>query len=240
MLTFMNDSRHDNASRTSSEANNSEINVARAMIRILISSLALGLVGCHGPVAGLFPAEQDAVTVHVASYGYHADLVIPTDQIDPTIWPAYFGADRKRFLAVGWGDRGFYTHPDASPDLWTTSLALFFPTPTVMHVLETDRPIDQQYRGYDRQTIQLSRTGFDLLCAHVRDGFNRQPSGDPIRIGQGLWPDSLFYEGSGFYMMPFTCNTWCAQALRAAGCPITPIWAVTRENIMWQIDFFDQ
>jgi hypothetical protein len=33
-----------------------------------------------------------------------------------------------------------------------------------------------------------------------------------------------------------TCNVWTARALRAAGFPITPVWALTAANVMFQVE----
>ena len=35
-----------------------------------------------------------------------------------------------------------------------------------------------------------------------------------------------------------TCNKWVAQALRSAGCPITPFYALTADNVIYQVAKF--
>jgi Protein of unknown function (DUF2459) len=50
-----------------------------------------------------------------------------------------------------------------------------------------------------------------------------------------LYGDSKFYSARGRYHLLYTCNTWIADALRAAGLPITPVYAMTAGNLMWQV-----
>ena len=48
------------------------------------------------------------------------------------------------------------------------------------------------------------------------------------------WGDRDFYVARDKYFLLRTCNTWTARALRSAGLPITPLYAVTAGNVMGQ------
>ena len=54
-------------------------------------------------------------------------------------------------------------------------------------------------------------------------------------LDSGLYGDSIFVEARGRYILPYTCNVWTGRALRNAGFPITPIYAVGRRNTIWQV-----
>ena len=53
-------------------------------------------------------------------------------------------------------------------------------------------------------------------------------------LGPGQAPVSRFYPARERYYLWRTCNTWTARALRAAGVPITPLYAITAGNVMYQ------
>jgi hypothetical protein len=49
----------------------------------------------------------------------------------------------------------------------------------------------------------------------VHDG-----SGNPRLVGPGRFPGSQFYAAEHGYSLAYTCNTWVADALHAAGLPV--------------------
>jgi hypothetical protein len=58
-------------------------------------------------------------------------------------------------------------------------------------------------------------------CETHRDGSGgRGRRRAAVRIAPGPYPESAFYASSGTYSLDYTCNTWTATALKAAGLPI--------------------
>ena len=52
----------------------------------------------------------------------------------------------------------------------------------------------------------------------------------------GVFGRVVIYAATGRYSLVNTCNTWIAEALRAGGCPITPVWAVTAGSVLFQAE----
>jgi len=203
--------------------------------RVLVALIAgLAVAACLGPVRELYPPRPgDAtVTVHVVRHGWHSGLVIPRDQIPSTAWPEPARFPAARFLEVGWGDRAFYQSPDAGIRLAVA--ASLASEGSVLHVVGLDRVPAEHYAHAEIIPVVLSAHGADALARFVSRAYARDEAGRPIDLGPGLYPGSRFYAATSRYSLVYTCNSWIASALRAGGCPITPAWALTASNLMFQ------
>ena len=192
----------------------------------------MALTACLGPVRDLYPPRPgDAtVTVHVLRQGWHSGLVIPRERLPPEAWPE--PAPGTQFLELGWGDRAFYQSPDAG--LALALEASFASGGSVLHVTGLDRSPEERFPRAEITTIELSARGAEALARFVARAYARDASGAPIDLGPGLHPGSRFYAATGRYSLFHTCNSWIAEALRAGGCPITPAWALTGGNLVFQ------
>jgi uncharacterized protein (TIGR02117 family) len=205
-------------------------------------AILLALVGsvasCRGPVASLFPpaAGEPPVTVHVIDHGWHTGLVVPRAAIPPGAWPEHRDFPDAEALEIGWGDRAFYQATDVT--VWMALRAAFASEGSVLHVVGLRRHVAETLPGTDILAIALSRAGFSALVRYIEDSHARDADGRAVPLGPGLHGDSRFYLAAGRYTLLETCNTWIARALRAAGCPITPAFAVTAGNVMWQARAF--
>lgn len=190
--------------------------------------------GCAGPIQGLYPPEAgDPVTsVYVVSHGWHTGLVVNRRDIPEGIWPEHNDFPNSDYLEVGWGDRDFYQA--AEPTSGLALKAAFWPTASVLHVAGFRGPVERFLGGAERIEIGLSPRGFRALTAFIQDAYARDESGKAIPLGPGQYGQSRFYLARETYFLLKTCNTWIARALRAAGCPVTPLYAVTAGNVMYQ------
>jgi uncharacterized protein (TIGR02117 family) len=207
---------------------------ARVWAVLVAVAAGLCVVACLGPVRDLHPPRsgEAAVTVHVVRHGWHSGLVIRRDQIPPAAWPEQARFPAARFLEVGWGDRVFYQSPDAGIRLAIeASLAS---EGSVLHVAGLDLPPAEHFAHAEITPVVLSARGADALAHFVSRAYARDAAGRPIDLGPGLYPGSRFYAATGRYSLVYTCNSWIAGALRAAGCPITPAWALTAGNLTFQ------
>ena len=86
--------------------------------------------------------------------------------------------------------------------------------------------------------IAVSGRGFDRLVTFIQEAHARDEAGRAIPLGPGQYGNSRFYLAREKYFLLKTCNTWTARALRAAGAPITPLYALTAGNVMSQARAF--
>ena len=205
---------------------------------ISLTALALLATGCLGPKKNLFPPAAGAPhkTVHVVSHGWHTGVIVSRADIPTNVWPAQPDFAQFESLEVGWGDDGFYR-----ADKITTAItlkALFWPTPSVLHVVGFNGPPEREFPESKVMRVEFSPEGFTALCAQIDHEFTKTSHGKPIPLGPGLYGESEFYRANQSYYFPKTCNWWTAQTLRAGGCPVTPLWSVTAGSVMRQVKKF--
>ncbi len=186
--------------------------------------------GCVGSKKALFPPAPGALTrtVYVVNQGgLHTGFAVERADIPEPLWPAKRDYPKARYLEVGWGDDDGY-RKDLTPRI--VLKGLFWPTRSVLQLDGFTKSLDENFN--DPRTViievKLSEPGFENLCRHISETHARDGSGKPIALGDD------WYRARGKYCVFKTCNTWVASGLRAAGCPITPAWCITRGPLLYQ------
>jgi len=193
-------------------------------------------VGCLGPVSSLYPedAAERPIAVMLVSHGWHTGLVLEREHVLPYL-PDSALLPAQRYLEFGWGDARYYPHPD--PGLRELLSAALLPGPSVMHIVGMHNHPAVQFPASSVILLQLSAKGLTQMGRFLQQSL--QLSGDDealVPVAEGLYGDSIFVSARGLYMLPRTSNTWTASALRAAGLPITPAYALGQGNLMWQAE----
>ncbi|HEU5319692.1 MAG TPA: DUF2459 domain-containing protein [Methylomirabilota bacterium] len=204
---------------------------------LLLTVGAAGLVlaaGCAGPVRDLFPpaAGEGVASVWVVSHGWHTGIAVRREDIPEAVWPEHRDLPRSEFIEVGWGNEDFYLAPRGT--LWLAVKAVAWPTPSVLHVVAFDGPVRRFFPGHEVVEVRVSAPGFRRLASFFENAYARDASGDVLPLGPGQYRSSRFYRARERYFLVKTCNTWTAQALRATGAPVTPVYALTAGNVMGQ------
>ncbi|MBI2562067.1 MAG: DUF2459 domain-containing protein, partial [candidate division NC10 bacterium] len=202
---------------------------------ILIAAVLIAS-GCRGPIASLYPpaAPERTKTVWVVDHGWHTGLVVRRADIPEAIWPEHRDVPGSTFLEVAWGNRDFYIAEH--PTLAMALKAAFVPTESVLHVAGFSQPPAEYFPAADEiLVLDVSLRGFEELVRFVHEEYARDAEGRVIKLAPGQYPGSTFYLARGTYHLLNTCNTWVARALRAAGLPTTPAYAITAGNVMFQL-----
>jgi len=193
---------------------------------------------CLGPVQNLYPSKPgDPVkTIYVVSHGWHTGLVLNINDMATSKLrvPDFF--QQSKSVEFGWGDEGFYKSEEFS--LWLTVKAALLPTPTVLHVVDLRYSVDTHFPASGIVKVDLSENGFKKLCTYIESSFLKNEQGNFIETGPGIYGRSRFYRSKENYFFPKTCNVWTASALRTAGCPITPLYAIRAINVFNQTKKF--
>jgi uncharacterized protein (TIGR02117 family) len=202
-----------------------------------LAYLLLALVGTLIPAQEARPTEG-TIPVYVVSNGFHTDLLVPLDtarlpwwqQLAPVVAPA---CRRAAYLSLGWGDEGFYLDSfEGMPGAGTTLAAVFWPTPSLMHVgfwAHPPAPDPARVARLEVSPAQLAR-----LLAYAEASFARQPSGKLQFRQAGYGPHDYFFTAQGHYHLFFTCNNWTNQALAQAGLPAS-WWSPFAQGVMWRV-----
>lgn len=192
-------------------------------------SLSLFTIGCVGANKSLYPPRsgEPARTVYVINHSIlHTGVAVQRADIPLGVWPASHDYARFRYLEVGWGEDDGYRKP-LTPR--TAFHALRGSTKTVM--------LCGGFNQFDNPkvtvvAVNLSERGFDRLCQHIAQTYALDESNRPILLAKG------WYRARGRYSGFHNCNTWVAQGLRVAGCPINPTISITPRPLLLQVRQF--
>jgi uncharacterized protein (TIGR02117 family) len=171
------------------------------------------------------------VTIYVKSNGVHTDLIVPlkTKQIDwTTVFPfknTKVQDTNARFLALGWGDKGFYLNTPTWGDLTfkTAFKAMFGLSTSALHTTF----LDSVETTKTCKEIKMNEKEYRLLVRYINRSITFNPKSKAIFIPtKAVYGDNdAFYEALGSYHMFSTCNTWTNSALKCSNkkaCLWTP------------------
>jgi hypothetical protein len=185
--------------------------------------------GCAGPIHSLYPprAGETPRSIYVINHGaLHTGLAVKRSDIPRGVWTAQRDYAGSKYLEVGWGDDDGYRKP-LTVGIAAKALAGSKRTVLLSDGFDTLRAKLAEPRFTVIQ-IDLSQRGFARLCQHIEQTYALDESRQPIRLGQG------WYRARGTYSAFHTCNTWAAEGLRQAGCPINPVLCLTPGPLLSQ------
>jgi hypothetical protein len=200
---------------------------------ISLAGVLLLTAGCAGPIKSLYPprAGERARTVYVINHGaLHTGLAVKRSEIPRGVWPANQDYAGSRYLEVGWGDDDGYRKP-LTAGIAAKALLGSKRTVLLSDGFSTLRTKISKPR-FAVIEVALSPRGFVRLCQHIEQTYATGPSGRPLRLGEG------WYRARGTYSAFHTCNTWVAEGLRQAGCPISPAYCLTPGPLLHQVRQF--
>lgn len=169
-------------------------------------------------------ANHDAgdISIYIMTNGVHTDIVVPVKNeiMDWSTVTRFEHTESKdttfRYVAFGWGDKGFYLQTPQWSDLKFSVAfkAMFHLGSTAMHVdfcsvMRTSKNCKE---------IKISKAAYQKLVQYLKNSFKYDEQGNVIQIetkDDGYGRDDAFYEAKGAYDLFNTCNTWANSALKA-------------------------
>jgi uncharacterized protein (TIGR02117 family) len=211
-----------------------KMRVQHAGLYFLLVLLALLGTGCLGPRQGLFPPKPGERTesVYVVTHGWHTGLAIKRAAIPPTLIPEKADFPKAEYLEIGWGDDAWYRAKKGT--IAKGFRAMFLCDRSVFHVVGFSGTPAEFFPESRITRVDVSESGFTNLCEFISTQFVQETNEPAPPLQPGLYGDSYFYRAQWRYYCLKTCNYWTASALREAGCPITPIYAVPSGNVLYQ------
>ena len=192
----------------------------------ILSAFVLSRVEIKGKTA-----LTNDVTIYIMTNGVHTDIVVPVKnaQIDWSKEIKYENTVRpditKKYLALGWGDKGFYLETPTWADLkfCTAFKAAFGINTTAIHATFYSAVNE----GKSCKRICLSKKQYCCLINFIQKSFKKDVNGhyQNIRTRAYYSESDAFYEAVGRYNLFYTCNTWTNNGLKACGqkaCLWTP------------------
>lgn len=182
------------------------------------------LVGMTIPVNSNYEYSESEIQFYVISNGVHTDICLPV-RSEVFDWTTFIMTQDFKdlsnvpdFIAIGWGDKGFYLDTPTWADLkLSTALnAIFLPSETAMHITYYDSSPQESERIVK---CSMDRHEYQKLIEYIKASFefNGKQVGAKLIAGKGYTLKDNFYEANGSYWGLKTCNTWTNDALKIAG-----------------------
>jgi len=161
------------------------------------------------------------IEVFIITNGVHTDIVVPVESqfYDWSKDIQYGGvADSTyKYLAMGWGDKGFYLETPTWAEL-KVSVALkaaFGLSTTAMHcTFYKSMTINERCKS-----MWMSENQYERLVNYIKNSLEQTETNNfmvvdtKVRYGN----TDIFYEANGSYGLFKTCNTWANEGLKVSG-----------------------
>jgi uncharacterized protein (TIGR02117 family) len=206
-----------------------------ASLRSAILLVLLLACASAGPIADpqSHREREKARRVFVVNHGWHSAVVVAKADIPEGLWPEIGDFPDADYLEFGWGDRDYYQAPD--PGLGSALKAAFWSSGSVLHVVAFKGAVENYFPHSEIVEIALPEDAFQPLIQFISETFSRSDAAPPVETRPGLYGNSRFYPARGRFHLFRTCNTWVAEALRSGGLPISPAYAISAGNLMYQV-----
>ncbi len=132
----------------------------------------------------------------------------------------------------GFGKRTFIT---AKVESFAELIMGPVPGPGAIQVIGLGADPDEAYGPGQVIRLSLQPSQADRLSDFIWDQIGRTHAGQPRLVSPGLFPGSLFYASSQGYGLAYTCNTWSARALQAAGLRVDPDGIILPNGLFKQV-----
>jgi len=164
------------------------------------------------------------VSIYIKTNGVHTDIVMPVkNEIINWNQEILFSnthledTGNIQWLAMGWGDKGFYLETPTWDDLKfsTAFKAAFALSTTAIHTTFYSNLTENK----SCKKIMISNAQYKRLVDYIHLSFKQNENGQPIPIvtNANYNKADAFYEGVGHYSMFKTCNSWANAALKSCG-----------------------
>jgi len=158
-------------------------------------------------------STEDDVIIYLSTNGVHTDFVVPVvHEVMDWHTKVEQPLNGAKWLAFGWGDKGFYIDTPSWSDLRiTTALsALSGVGESAMHVTAYTTLIQDEHTV----ELKLSKKEYQALVYYIDASFDKKREAYQRIEVEGYHQSDAFYEARGSYSLFYTCNTWVNQGLK--------------------------
>jgi uncharacterized protein (TIGR02117 family) len=181
-----------------------------------------------GPAAG----SAALATIYLVKQRWHTGVGFAAKDLEPPLASMRMAFPGARYLLFGFGDRHYLLSRHQGIGVL---LAALWPGPGVILVTGVTTSLQESFGSHN-----VARLGVGLAQARELERFVRRSlapaGGAPALLAPGPYGASLYYASTQRYSALHTCNTWTAEALRAASLPVSStgvefagqVWAQVR------------
>jgi len=179
------------------------------------------------------PSETSCKTIFIVHNSWHAAIVLSRSDLSLDALPELADFPEAKFIEFSWGDQDFF--PDPNSGIWAALRAAFWSGGSVLHLVGFNENVGQFYRGAEIFELRLAPAAQRQLIHFISQTFARPTSNNRAQARPGLFAYSRFYPATAKFSVLRTCNTWVAEALAAAGVPISPGTVLTAGSLASQL-----
>ena len=202
---------------------------------LLGATLLLAAAFAHG---GSCAADQFSCRpVFIIHDDWHAAIVLRASDISAismTALPELSDFPDALFIEFSWGDQDYF--PDPNSGVWAALRAALWSAGSVLHLAGFSVDPGQFYPGAKIIELRLESTAYRQMLDFISQTFARQPPNLRAPARPGLFAYSRFYPAQTRFSILRTCNSWVAEALEAAGLPLSPRWVITASHLASQLE----
>lgn len=182
-----------------------------------------------------FAENQKEIPIYILTNGVHTDIVLPIKN-EYHDWTSQLKFEHTKskdttyqFVALGWGDKGFYLETPTWADLKASTAvkAATGLSSSAMHVTFYKSLKENK----SCKKIQISLENYKKMIAFINESFQTK-SGEFLKIETDAvyGKQDVFYEANGSYSLFYTCNSWANQALKTANQKAA-LWTISDSGI---------
>lgn len=179
-----------------------------------------------------YATEPKVAVVYVIDRGWHTDIGLAAESISPPLEMLLQRFPEARYLVFGFGERAWFVAEHINP---FEAIRALFPSPAAILVTALHISPEAAYRAEHVVVLPLSASGLKGLHAYLWSYFAKDQNTLKPPIAAGPNAESAFYASEVNYDATFTCNTWTAGALAAAGVPLEPGGIVFAHQVMSRV-----
>jgi uncharacterized protein (TIGR02117 family) len=207
----------------------------RSMTYLLGATLLLAVAAfAHGSCA----AEQTSGnSVFIVHDRWHAAIVLRASDISAisiAALPELGDFPDAEFIEFSWGDQDYF--PDPNSGVWAALRAAIWSGGSVLHLVGFNDKVETLYPGAKMTELRLDANGYQQLVEFISQTFARPAAKIRAPASPGLFAYSRFYPARTHFSVLRTCNSWVAEALEAAGLPLSPRLVFTAGNLASQLE----
>jgi hypothetical protein len=182
----------------------------------LLAGVAAALADCASippPAAG-----PVAATITIVERSWHTDVCLNTADADAWVTAYARGFDGARALCFGFGERQYVVRGDHGV---FTMLSAMLPSRSALLMTALRDTPAAAFGAANVVPLGIARQGLTGLEAFLRTATEIDDAGRPRRLASGPYIGSVYFAATATYFGLYTCNTWTADAMRAAGLPVS-------------------
>jgi hypothetical protein len=172
--------------------------------------------GCASLPAAHEPTQAGSARLFIVKRGWHIDVGVAVQELDPPLRVVRAQMPQARYLLFGFGDRRYLTARSKRMD---ALLAALRPGPGLILLTGLSDTPQDAFGTQAVRVLSIEPGQMQLLQAFIWRTL-AHADGLPVRVQTGPYSGSAYLAAQPRYSALHTCNSWAAEALRAADLPV--------------------